>query len=495
MTKLYCSGTLGLLLGYLSGYILYFSSSIIRVTLVILLISLLFLRKAKKDIWLRYVLHVTLMGTIFFIYGNIVGHNLRIEDKTKSENINSSAKVSEITVKDNSKILEVIFFGKDKPVYFDSASIYIYGQNNFYVGEDVFVSGKISNSFIILPKDKETDFKSFDLGKYWKTKNIDGVMFNAKVSSTTEERSSESFLSLIKSFGYQFRKNFSSKLNLAMPNEEAGIVMAMLFGDESNISVDTNETYKRAGLSHVLVLSGFNLAILVAAALFVLKDFSLKKKMFGSAILILIFLILAKTGISIFRAALMSGYFIVGSLFMRDINLKFLIWFIAFILCLFLPYVAIFSVSFHLSMIATISIIFLYPKIQENLFFIKNKLIKESFSVTLAASLGVAPYLAYQFGYFNLFSIFVSAIVSLFIPLIMFFGFFAGAVTYVSPLLGKIFGYIAFVFTNIMSSLASLSSNMGSLVSQPIDFYTLCIIYMSLFIVYYLSNFSLFYKK
>lgn len=112
MTKLYCSGTLGLLFGYLSGYILYFSSSIIRVALVILLISLLFLRKAKKDIWLRYVLHVTLMGAIFFIYGNIVGHNLRIEDKTKSENINSSAKVSEITVKDNSKILEVIFFWK-----------------------------------------------------------------------------------------------------------------------------------------------------------------------------------------------------------------------------------------------------------------------------------------------------------------------------------------------------------------------------------------------
>ena len=40
------------------------------------------------------------------------------------------------------------------------------------------------------------------------------------------------------------------------PDEEAGILEAMLFGEKSELSGDIKELYQAAGISHVLVISG-----------------------------------------------------------------------------------------------------------------------------------------------------------------------------------------------------------------------------------------------
>lgn len=493
MTKLYCSGTLGLIFGYLSGYNLYFSSAIVKVSILIFLTSLLFLQKAKHDIWLKYVLHVTLAFTVLFIYGNIAGHNLSIAEVDKGQNINVDAVVREVTIKDSAKILEVDFIKKDTQMNYDSAAVYTYGQDSFYPDEVIKISGYVSESFIILPKDKETDFKSFDLGLYFQTKNIDGVMMNPKISTSNFSETNKNHS--LNYYAYKFRESFRSNLNVSMPSEEAGIVMAMLWGDETGISKNTNEIYKKGGLSHVLVLSGYNLSILVFLSVVVFKKFSLNKKLFSSFFLVSIFLLFAKTGTSVWRAAFMSFYFMLSTLFMRDINIKFLVWLCAFMFSLLSIRTALFDISFHLSIMATISIVYLQPALKDIFKIIKNNTMKDVLSVTISASIGVAPYLMYQFAYFNILGIFISAIVSLFVPLIMLFGFLSGSIAYVSVLFGKILAYPTFLFTNIMSDMATISANSGSLISHPIKFYTMCLLYTIIFISYYLLNFSSSYKR
>lgn len=493
MTKLYCSATLGLVFGYLAGYNLYFSAATVRVSFLIILVSLLFLKKAKHDIWLRYVLHVTLVFSILFIYGNIIGHSLLSDRQIKNQKINQVARIKEINIKDSSTILEIEF--EDKNFNFKNAAAYIFGVNSFKIDDRVNVSGTITDSYIILPKDKETDFKSFDLARFWKTKNIDGVIMNAKISSTSQSLSETKSMHSLNYFAHKFRDSFISNLNKAMPTEEAGIVMAMLWGDESVISKETNLTYQKAGLSHILVLSGYNLSILIALSVTLFKKTSFKKKVFGSAILISIFLLLAKTGVSVWRAAFMSFYVLAATLFMRDINIKFLVWICALIFCLLSPDTAMFDVSFHLSILATIGIVYLQEPIKSLIGEKVSEHIRDIFAVAISAGLAVAPYLIYQFAYFNLLGLFFSSIASILVPIIMLFGFTAGVLGYISTLLAKIFAFPAFIFTNFLSFLVDMSAKSGSLVSHPISFYGMCLLYLFIFSLYFILTFCLTYKK
>lgn len=280
-----------------------------------------------------------------------------------------------------------------------------------------------------------------------------------------------------------------------MPTEEAGIIMAMLWGDESSISKQTNQIYQKAGLSHILVLSGYNLSILIAASMLLFSKMSLRKKVFGSVIFILIFLLIAKTGVSVWRAAFMSFYVLAATLFMRDTNIKFLVWLCAFMFCLLSPMTVMFDISFHLSMIATIGIVFLQEPIKSLSMEKLPNYLKDIFSVTLSASLAVMPYLIYQFSYFNLFGLFVTIFISLFVPLIMLFGFTAGVLGYVSTFFAQVLGYPAFLFASFFTVLANMSAKSGSLVSHPISFYTMCLLYLLVYLFYFILTFYVAYKK
>jgi len=496
MIKLLCSSTLGLVFGYLSGYCFYFSSSIIKLSLLILVAVLFFSIKIKNDIWLKYVLHVTLAFIIFFIYANIVGHNYKVESILKSEKIDTQAIVKDITKKDGSTVVEVEFVkNSTSSLSFRNAVVYTNNLSDIYPDDLIRISGEVSNQYIIFPKDKEVDYKSFDLARYWQTKNIDGVMFNAKISSSSADFVTTGNFHSFNYFSYKFRESFIKQLNIAMPNEEAGIVMAMLLGDDSGISKDTNDKYTEGGLSHVLVLSGYNLSVIGLASILILSKFSFRKRIIGSSIFVIIFLILAKTSISVWRAAFMSFYVLISSLFMRDINLKFIVWLCAFLFCLLSPLTAMFDSSFHLSILATIGIVYFYSGVRDSFFKTNVSLWKESFLVTFSATLTTAPYLMYQFGYFNIMGLFVSSLVTIFVPLIMFFGFISGILVYLSPFLGKVFGYFCFLLVNSMTALVNMSANSGSLISGPISFYFMCLLYFFIFIIYLLLSFYLSYKK
>lgn len=494
MTKLYCSATLGLVLGYLSGYNLYFSSSIVRLSILIFFVSLLFIKKVKHDIWLRYVLHVTMIFLLLFIYGNIVGHFLSYGKEAKSQiMLNSKAKIKEINIKDSSKILEVEF--EDKNLLFKSAAVYTFTNNDFKIDQIIDISGTLTDGHVILPKDKETDFKSFDLTNFWRTKGLDGVIMNAKISTTSLDLSETKSIHSLNYFAYKFRDSFKSNLDKSMPTEEAGIVMAMLWGDESGISKATSQIYQKAGLSHILVLSGYNLSILIATSALLFSKMSFKKKVFGSVIFILSFLLIAKTGVSVWRAVFMSFYVLAATLFMKDINIKFLVWICAFMFCLFSPRTAMFDISFHLSMIATIGIVFFQESIKSLLSEKFPDYIKDIFSVALSASFAVMPYLIYQFAYFNLFGLFVSTVVSLFVPVIMLSAFLAGVFGYISIVFAQIIAYPAFVLTSSLSFLANMSAESGSLVSHPISFYAMCLLYLLIFLLYFILTSYSVYKR
>lgn len=473
--------TLATLFGYLSGYHLSFSSSLIKISILIFIISILFLFKSKKEIILKTFIHIFLASTVFFIYGNIVVHNIKLQEKYDNKNISGEYKIKDIKVKDNTKIIKLDTEYGDVVTYnFNNRHI-----NNLYVDDYVNVEGEIVNKLIIMPNDHDREFQSFDLGKYWRTRGVKYIAMNAKISTSSKTDNGHS----LNYYSYSIRKWFVENINYATPGEESSVISAMVWGDEDKLSRELNNIYRDAGASHILVLSGYNLAILIACILFLFKNNSRVTRVVLSFIFVFVFMFIVNAEAPLVRACIMSLYSLLSLIFLKPNNARFSIWLAGFVFVLFMPVVAMNDVSFHLSFLATLSIVYFFP---ESKIFIENIfpklrerfiLIKDLLLLSLAANILVAPYLIFQFGYFKISSIILNVFISLFTPIITILGV---VVSFVGKIfiIGKVLGSTNFVLVNNVTGLVKIFSVSDPLIKHPISFMSLLIIYFIIFFFY-----------
>ena len=107
------------------------------------------------------------------------------------------------------------------------------------------------------------------------------------------------------------------------------------------------------------------------------------------------------------------------------------------------------DLGFILSFVATGSMVLLQKKIGKALTFIPDifKVLREDFSTTLAAQIGVAPILFITFGQFNILSPLINTLILWTIPLIMIIGAIGGLVGLLLPALGRLILYLSYPLT------------------------------------------------
>ncbi|MFA6860303.1 MAG: ComEC/Rec2 family competence protein [Clostridia bacterium] len=106
----------------------------------------------------------------------------------------------------------------------------------------------------------------------------------------------------------KIRLKVADILQKYMTSENAGIAFGALFGDKSQISDSTIRDFKQIGISHILAVSGMNVAFLCSILYLFLGLFKIKPK-FKFAISLVVLLIYAWTcgfAPSVMRATLMS---------------------------------------------------------------------------------------------------------------------------------------------------------------------------------------------
>ena len=100
---------------------------------------------------------------------------------------------------------------------------------------------------------------------YESGKKIDFYLENPTVLEVKEQRSGAREVVEI------WKKEMMNRCEKIYPDEEAGILEAMLFGEKSELSGDIKELYQAAGISHVLVISGLHISLLALAVAGVLR--------------------------------------------------------------------------------------------------------------------------------------------------------------------------------------------------------------------------------
>lgn len=235
-----------------------------------------------------------------------------------------------------------------------------------------------------------------------------------------------------------------SAISRYLPEPHAGILTAILTGDERGISSATAAAYNASGIAHLLAVSGFNMVIVSALALRFLERAERHRwfwLLLGCAMLGG-YTLLVGFEPSATRAAVMAVILLVGSAIRRRAYLPASLAFALVTLTFFDPNM-LFDLGFQLSFGAVLGIALfarpltnlfaglLKPEIPHPLPRAAAALLLEGLVITIAASSLTLPLISLTFGHVPLISFFTNMLVVPVQPLIMFAG---AALVFFSPI-------------------------------------------------------------
>ena len=213
----------------------------------------------------------------------------------------------------------------------------------------------------------------------------------------------------VQKWSAQTRNHFSDIIDEYISKEANGLIKAISLGVKVDLDQETKTSFTKAGIMHILAVSGLHVGIVWTLISFLFKPilkFKPKLKffvVFMEIILVWLFAIITGFSPSVQRAAFMFSLFSISKLNnLEKDNLNILA--ASAVILLVIDPKLLFSIGFQLSYSAVTSILLLYPKIY-SLFYFKNKFLDYCWSiqaVSFAAVIGTTPITVYYFHQFSL---------------------------------------------------------------------------------------------
>ena len=119
---------------------------------------------------------------------------------------------------------------------------------------------------------------------------------------------------------YHLRQAFAKRLTTYLPQNLAGVEAAMLLGEKSELTDEWSDTFRTAGIAHLLAVSGLHVALL--CGLFAMGQGRRRSRFSVPRVLLQITVLLLYMGLtglpfSVFRAGVMFLIMLVGSLLLQ----------------------------------------------------------------------------------------------------------------------------------------------------------------------------------
>ncbi len=190
-------------------------------------------------------------------------------------------------------------------------------------------------------------------------------------------------------------RTFIARGGAGMPARERGVLAGFLLGDKRGIPKETLDTFRAAGMSHLLVVSGANVAAVLALVRPLLRRAPIASRLLIGGLALVIFGAATRWEPSVLRAIMMAVIVLAGETLGRPIaGVRVLC--IAVSALLLLDPLLLHSVGFLLSAGATAGIALFAAPISR--FMPGPRPVRDSLAVTAAAQIGVAPILIPVFG-------------------------------------------------------------------------------------------------
>ena len=259
-------------------------------------------------------------------------------------------------------------------------------------------------------------------------------------------------------FIYRVRASLLNRIYRLFPEPEASLLAGILLGEDNNIPAELQEAFKNTGTSHIIAISGFNIAII--AAIFVTLFSRFFGKRWGAVLAVLsiaFYTVLVGASPSVVRAAIMGTLSILaGQIGRRNLALNMLAV-TAGVMALADPFV-LWDVGFQLSFMATLGLVLYAQPMQDavSAFLTRHfpnapveKIVgpfSDFFLLTLAAQITTLPISAYHFQRISLISILANPFILPAQPPVMVLSGLAVLLSRLYMPLGQVIAWLAWPF-------------------------------------------------
>lgn len=296
-----------------------------------------------------------------------------------------------------------------------------------YVAQVISLNGKETNGKILLNIKRTTTFPNLDIGtilqvqgafyknkppnnpnqfdyaNYLENQHIYGQFYtnsNQVKLGSVEDKSVFYYASLIRNrIIRNLEKNHFHKTELS-------VVVALILGQQQDISPEIVRDYQYAGAVHVLSVSGLHVGFILLFITFLLKPIpNSRRGALVKLITVIIFLwafgLLAGFAPSVVRSVTMFSFVAIGMYLRRSVNIYNTLAISALLILLFQPSFLM-DVGFQLSYVALFFIVWLQPLLA-SIWMPKNKIVQffwDIITVSFAAQIGTFPMSIYYFHQF-----------------------------------------------------------------------------------------------
>lgn len=345
----------------------------------------------------------------------------------------------------------------------------------YEIGETLKISGKVLVPDVIPPHGGQ---KSFDYASYLLTKNVGSEMMFPHIEVLDVDAHT-----LTEVLG-RWKENMIEKINLYISSPAASLASGMLFGN-SSMSKELTQTFRVAGLSHIIVLSGFNIAVVISFILFVFAFLPILLRIGLASISVIFFVMMVGGEASVIRATLMAFIALLATLVGREYMAKQALIISLLLIVLYEPYALLHDVSLHLSFLATFGIVYVSEYMQriiEKYFhFIHSESLIALLVTTLSAYLVTLPYIMYTFGTVSVYALIANVLVLPFVPVAMLLSFLVVSSSYAVPILATGIGFIASVIINFTIFIADATERLPfAYLHLQITSLEMCLLYIGI---------------
>ncbi len=265
------------------------------------------------------------------------------------------------------------------------------------------------------------------------------------------------------------------------------LLHALILGERKVIPQNLRESFSRSGTAHILAISGLHIGIIATFSYFLFRYiFSLseylllftnvhKLSAFLSLLPILFYTLIAGASVSVKRAFIMIATYILALIFNRERDLYHALALAALLILIIHP-PSLFGLSFQLSFISVLGILFfsprllsLFPKKDTFLKNLENPLLRDIkhklilfVLVSFSALLATGPLVVYHFNLLSFSGLIANLII---IPLVGFLvlppGLLGVIFTPFFPFLANFFFFLAAFFSNVLIIVTNFFANLS----------------------------------
>lgn len=305
----------------------------------------------------------------------------------------------------------------------------------YMYGDELVLSGKL-----VSPKNFTDDARGrvFDYRAYLKKDGIYYQIFFPKIENVTHGSGNIMFEKL-----FAFKARCLDRLKEALPEPESSLAGGILLGAKESLGGELLQKFRETGLSHIVVLSGYNIAIVVSAVSLVLSRLSFGLRIFGGALGVILFAVMVGGGATVVRATIMILVVLIARAFGREGDALRALVLTGGVMVFANPSILFHDVSFQLSFMATLALVLVSPIIEPYFKKISSPLFREIVVSTITTQILVLPLILYHMGSVSFVGTLANILVLPVMPLAMLLSAFVIALG-AFPFIGSLASWVAY---------------------------------------------------